>query len=242
MRFTYAEGAAGAYAVRRALGSRGAGASFARVVLAALLLPAALEAQSPDPVLDRAVAAFQAVRTLRADFVQTIRDPLIGANETSRGEFMQERPNRFAMRWREPAGDVIMSDGQFLWVYLPSTTPNQVIRSAVSSRAGGTPDVVAEFLERPRERFQVGYERAESVGGRPADVLSMVPRDRNAPYRRVLLWIDRGDALPRQVEITEASGAVRRVTLQRLRVNPRLPGSAFVFSVPAGARVVDATR
>ena len=200
-----------------------------------------LAAQNADSILNRAVAAFQEVTTLRADFVQTVRDEMIGINATSRGEFLQQRPNRFAMRWREPAGDVILSDGTWLWVYLPSTAPNQVVKSAISSQPGRTPDVVAEFLERPRERFQVTYLRSEAVRNRPADVLSFVPRQSNGPYRRVHMWIDRQDNLPHQVEITEASGAVRRVTLDRVRVNSALPASAFAFRPPAGARVVDAS-
>ena len=200
-----------------------------------------LSAQNADSILNRAVAAFQEVTTLRADFVQTVRDEMIGINATSRGEFLQQRPNRFAMRWREPAGDVILSDGTWLWVYLPSTAPNQVVKSSISSQPGRTPDVVAEFLERPRERFTVTYLRAEAVRNRPADVLSFVPRQSNGPYRRVHMWIDRQDNLPHQVEITEASGAVRRVTLDRVRVNSALPASAFAFRPPTGARVVDAS-
>lgn len=204
--------------------------------------PSPVVSTEAAPIVDRAVAAYQLVRTLRADFTQTIRDPMIGTDETSRGEFLQQRPNRFAMRWRDPAGDLILSDGAAMWVYLPSTTPGQVIRTDVTGRPGQTPDVVADFLERPRERFTIGYERAEPVAGRPADVLAFVPRERNSPYRRVLIWIDRGDNLPRRVELTEASGAVRRVTLERLRINAALPGNAFTFRPPSGVRVVDATR
>jgi len=84
--------------------------------------------------------------------------------------------------------------------------------------------------------------RSDAVGGRPADVLSFAPKQAGGPYRRVLLWIDRQDNLPHQVEISEASGTVRRVTLERMRVNTALPGSAFTFRPPAGARVVDASR
>jgi len=35
---------------------------------------------------------------------------------------------------------------------------------------------------------------------------------------------------------------VRRLTFDRMRVNPRLPASTFVFTPPRGVRVVDATR
>jgi len=204
---------------------------------------AAASAQTPDAerVVDRAVAAFQKVTSLRADFTQTVRDQMIGTNETSRGEFLQQRPNRFAMRWRQPAGDLLLADGQSLWVYLPSSTPGQVIRSTLA-RSGQTPDVIAEFLDRPRERFTIAWVKVEPVGGRDADVLSFTPRAANTAYRRVLVWIDRTDNLPHQVEITEASGSVRRISFDRMRVNGTLPASAFIFRPPAGARVVDASQ
>lgn len=216
-----------------------------RLVLTLLVAGAApASAQSADggAILDRAVAAYAQVSTLRADFTQTVRDPMIGTDETSRGEFHQQRPNKFAMRWRQPAGDVILADGQYLWVYLPSTTPRQVVRQALSGRAGEGADLVAEFLERPRERFSAAFERSDTLGGRAADVLALTPRDRHAPYRRVLIWLDRQDNLPRQVEISEVSGATRRVRLDRLRVNQPAPAAVFTFRPPAGVRVVDATR
>jgi len=198
--------------------------------------------QDANPILDRAIAAFQAVTTLRADFTQEIRDEMIGTNSTSRGEFLQERPNRFSMRWRQPAGDLLLSDGVFLWVYLPSSAPGQVVKAAVTRQPGQSPDVVADFLDRPRERFTVTFVRAESVGTRPADVLAFVPRQQGGPYRRVLIWVDRQDDLPHQVEMTEASGTVRRITFTKLRINVTLPSNAFVFRRPAGARLVDASR
>ncbi len=220
------------------------GVAFAAAVAGAgLALPLRLAAQATDagPILDGAVAAFQRVGTLRADFTQNVRDEMIGTNSTSRGEFLQQRPNKFSMRWRQPAGDVILADGSWLWVYLPSSAPNQVVTSAVTRGPGRTPDVVAEFLEQPRERFTVSYLRSEDIGNRPADALSFVPRQPNGPYRRVIIWVDRGDSLPHQVEITEASGTIRRITFDKMKVNVQIPASSFMFRPPANARVVDAS-
>jgi outer membrane lipoprotein carrier protein len=211
-------------------------------VLTVLTVPTVSFAQDASAILDRATAAFQAVTTLRADFTQSVNDPMIGTNSTSRGEFMQERPSRFSMRWRQPAGDVLLSDGMFLWVYLPSSAPGQVVKAAVTGQPGQSPDVVAEFLERPRDRFNVTFVRTENVGTRPADVLAFTPKQQGGPYRRVLIWVDRQDGLPHQVEITEASGTVRRITFDHLRVNTSIPASAFTFRPPAGTRVVDASR
>lgn len=203
--------------------------------------PYVLKAQNADSVLNRAIAAYSQVRTLRATFAQSIRDPMLG-DAVTRGELMQQRPDKFVMRWTDPRGDMLMADGQWLWVYLPSSAPNQVVKSAMTGRPGTSPDIINEFLDRPRERFTIAYVRTEAVGGSPADVLSLTPRQRNLPYSRVLVWIDRRDGLAHQVEITEASGLVRRITMSGLQVNPALPAGTFTFRPPAGARVVDASN
>jgi outer membrane lipoprotein carrier protein len=192
-------------------------------------------------VLHRAIPAFQQVSTLRAAFTQVVRDPMLGTTDTTRGELFQQRPNRFAMRFSRPAGDQLVVDGEYLWVYLPSSAPGQAIRSVVSGRPGHSPDVLHEFLEDPEQRFTVAFVRTEAASGRTADVLSFTPKQANTAYRRVLLWIDRVDALPRQVEVTEASGAVRRIALTRLTVNRPIAGSTFTFRPPPGVRVVDAS-
>jgi len=217
-----------------------------RVVLAAVLLGGALlprpaRAQNAGAILDGAVAVYGRITSFRADFVQEVTDPMIGGGEPSQGEFLQQRPNRFAMRWTRPRGDLILADGQYLWVYLPSSTPNQVVRSRLTGGAGESADVIAEFLDRPRERFTVAYVRADRANGREADVLALTPRSRDAAYARVHVWVDRQDSLVRKVEITEASGAVRRLTFDRLRTNVAIPASSFVFRPPTGIRVVDAT-
>ena len=234
----------GARTHRRTDGRRKVG----RILLAAAVLGAGLaagavraRAQDAGAVLDRAVAAFARVNSMRADFTQEVTDPMIGSSAPSRGEFLQQRPGRFAMRWTEPRGDLLVADGEYLWVFLPSSTPNQVVRTRLTGRAGESADVVAEFLERPRERFSAAYVRADRAGGRNADVLALTPLERNTAYTRVLVWVDRQDALVRKVEIGEASGAMRRITFDRLRINVRIPASAFTFRPPAGVRVVDAS-
>jgi outer membrane lipoprotein carrier protein len=210
------------------------------------LVPAGgLIAQNPSAaqILGGAVAAFRRATTLRADFTQYLRDPMVGSSDTSSGEFLRESPGKFAFRWRHPAGDVILADGKVLWAYLPSSAPGQAVRSTLTGKPGESADFLAEFLDDPGQRFLVSYVRADSVGPRPADELALVPRQQGTlPYRRVRIWVDRADSLVRRVEIDEGSGALRRIVLDRLRVNPPIPASSFVFRPPKGVRVVDASH
>src|SRR5256886_12619163 len=97
----------------------------------AVALLAGSQAPDPGPVLDRASQTYQSISTLSADFVQIVENPLVGAPDTTRGKLYQMRPSRFAMRFVVPKGDRIVSDGRYLWLYTPSTTPGQVIRAKI---------------------------------------------------------------------------------------------------------------
>ena len=198
-----------------------------------------LAVQDPGPVLDRASAAYQTIQTLSAEFVQVVANPLLGAPDTTRGRLYQMRPNHFAMRFTHPRGDRIVADGRHLWLYTPSSTPGQVIRTAIPRVGTAGPNLIGQFVERPRARYRARYLRADSLAGRMTDVVAMVPRATDFPYSEAVVWIDRDDALVRRVEIVETSGQRRTLVLEKVVVNRGVPGREFTFSPPAGLRVVD---
>ncbi len=72
------------------------------------------------------------------------------------------------------------------------------------------------------------------------DVIELVPAVPDLPFDRAVLWLDREDALPRRLEITEKSGALRTLALSKLRVNRNDPRRAPSSSrCRPGVRVVD---
>jgi outer membrane lipoprotein carrier protein len=189
--------------------------------------------------LDRASAVYQTISTLSADFVQIVENPLVGAPDTTRGRFYQMRPSRFAMRFAVPKGDRIVADGRYLWLYTPSTTPGQVIRSKIPDVGTTGPNLIGQFVERPRERYRASYLRADSLPDGVADAIALVPRQDDQPYSEAVIWVGRADGLVRRLEITETSGQLRSVMLTRIRVNAGAPGREFTFSPPSGVQVVD---
>jgi outer membrane lipoprotein-sorting protein len=71
------------------------------------------------------------------------------------------------------------------------------------------------------------------------DVVEMVPTVPDMPFGRATVWLDRGDGLPRRMEIEELSGQRRTLTLHNVRVNQPVSNKTFTFEVPAGVKVVD---
>lgn len=194
--------------------------------------------QDPWPILDHASVAYQGVRTLAASFVQIITNPMVGEPDTTRGRLFQQRPSRFAMRFTSPAGDRIVADGRYLWLYTPSTEPGQVIRSRIPQTGTG-PNLIGQFVERPRERYTARYVRADSSAAGWADVIALTPRDDSQPYSSAVIWVGRGDGLVRRVDLVESGGQERSVRLSNLQANAVVPSREFRFNAPRGVRVVD---
>jgi outer membrane lipoprotein carrier protein len=202
--------------------------------------PGSPEARSQDraaQILSQAEAAANGVRSLEADFTQTLTVPLLNQNQRSTGKLYQRKPDRFLMRFSDPAGDVIVADGRHFWLYYPSTDRTQVMRTTIA-QGGEAVDLQAQFLSNPNQRFVSTVAGEEAVGGRPAYVLTLVPRGAS-PYRILKIWVDKEDHLVRRFEMTEENESVRRVELRNLRTNHALDNSLFTFTPPAGAQVFD---
>jgi outer membrane lipoprotein carrier protein len=152
---------------------------------------------------------------------------------------MQKGQNRLSMRFSDPDGDAIVVDGRQVWVYTPSTAPGQVIRMPIPTGALYGLNVLSWILDRPAERYRMRYLRADKVNGRVADVVELIPLSSELPFSRAVVWLDRDDALPRRLEISERRGGVRTITLSHVRANTALPADAFAFTVPDGVRIVD---
>jgi outer membrane lipoprotein-sorting protein len=204
-----------------------------------LACPVAAQTRDAGAIVGRSSQVYRSLSSLTADFVQVIDNPMIDSAE-SRGTLVQAGASKLAMRFSDPPGEAVVIDGRHVWVYTPSTVPDQVLR--LKAPTGGPVygyNLLAWFLDRPAERYQAKYLREDKVGGRAVDVIELTPAVPDLPFERAVLWLDRQDGLPRRIEITEKSGALRTLALSNLRLNRRVPDSTFEFEVPQGARVVD---
>lgn len=213
------------------------------IALAAITcaVPPASKPQSVDTVLNRAIAAWAKVRTLRATFEQTVINPLTGSGMNSRGELQQRKPNRLAITFSDPAGDRIVADGENVWVFLPSATPNQVVRMSNAQAGAANTDLIGQFLDAPRKKYDITDAGTDTVNGRPLRALLLVAKPgQSLPFLRAKVWVDMKDALIRQFESTDANGISRKVRLLSLLPNARVDSGAFRFDVPKGVRVISA--
>lgn len=201
------------------------------------LLPAAAGAQNADAVIDRAVAAYARLTSMRAEFRQTLTNPLTGTTQTTSGVIMRKKPNLLSINFE--TGDRVAADGSVLWIYLPSSTPGQVIRMPYTGGNAGSVDPAQQFLDSPRTRFTVASSGTATVGGRPTHAVTLTPKRPNPNFTIAKIWIDDNDSSIRQFDVENASGLKRHVVITSFTANPELSRSSFRFSVPKGAKILD---
>lgn len=196
--------------------------------------------QSPaDRAIEAAVSAYANIRTARASFEQTITNPLLGSTFRSKGEFEQSRPNKFAFRFTDPKGDVIVCDGRFVWVYLPASTPGRVNKALCGGDQAGSLDLIGEFFTNPKERYTIGDGGAAAVGERRTHVVLLTPKSKEAAFVRAKVWIEPTTGSLVQFEAVEPNGLTRLVRITSFSPNAAVNARAFTFAVPKGVKVVD---
>jgi outer membrane lipoprotein carrier protein len=204
-----------------------------------LLLPLLVSVvlQSPaDHAIDAAVKAYANVRTAKASFEQTITNPLLGSTLRSKGDFEQSRPNRFAFRFTDPKGDVIICDGKYVWAYLPTSAPGRVNRMPCGA---GSLDLIGEFFTNPKDRYTIGDGGAATLGDRKAHVVLLTPKSKDAAFTRAKVWVEPTTGALVQFEAVEPNGVTRLVRITKFTPNAPVSESAFKFTVPRGVQVVD---
>jgi outer membrane lipoprotein carrier protein len=204
------------------------------------LLLIATSLQSPaDKAIESAVSAYAKIRTAKASFEQTITNPLLGKTLKSKGDFEQSRPNRFAFRFTDPKGDVIICDGKFVWAYLPASTPGRVNRAPCGGEGAGSLDLIGEFFTNPKARYTIGDGGATTIGDRAAHIVLLTPKSKDAAFTRAKVWIEPSTGSLLQFEAVEPNGLTRLVRITKFEANAAVNAKAFVFTVPKGVKVVN---
>lgn len=209
-----------------------------RILFAAAFAAMAAPLQAQTTLLDKAVAKYEKTATARAEFKQTLTNPLTGSTSISRGVLLRKAPNLLSVVFSGPDGDKVVADGTSLWIYSPASAPGQVIKLPNSGGRMNSVDPGSQFLVSPRTKYNIKAVGAEKVGGRATQTFQLIPKQQMA-FTKAVVWIDTSDASVRKFETTDANGLKRVVEILSWKPNVAIPKSAFRFVPPAGARIVD---
>jgi outer membrane lipoprotein carrier protein len=204
-----------------------------RGLLAAAAMLLALAAAAPARA--GAVAALREflaqTKTARGEFTQQVTRGQAQAAPPSSGTFFFERPGKFRWIYAKPYEQVLVADGERLFLY--DKDLNQVTVKKVTAALPASPASIL-FGGNEFERDFVVTDAGTRDG---IEWLKAVPRAKDSQFERIEIGFR--DGAPVAMVLADSFGQVSRLAFSRFERNARLDAQLFRFVPPAGADVLE---
>ena len=166
----------------------------------------------------------------QAAFTQTVTSADGARKKLSSGEFEFLRPNRFRFSYTKPFQQLIVADGQKVWIY--DTDLNQASSRRLTQALGSTP--AALLAGASLEPDFVLTNEASKDG---LEWALATPRSKDGAFQFMRVGFRNRDLAV--VELLDSFGQRSRLDFSRFVPNATLSGERFRFTPPAGADVIE---
>ena len=170
------------------------------------------------------------VKTGRAAFTQVVTAPDGVKKKNSSGTFEFSRPNRFRFAYLKPFEQLIVADGQKVWIF--DADLNQASSRKLSSALGNTPAALLAGGALDKD-FDLSALPAKDG----LDWAQALPRTKDGAFQSMRVGF-KGRELA-AVEIVDSFGQRSLLQFTQFVPNVGLPADSFKFTPPAGADVIE---
>jgi outer membrane lipoprotein carrier protein len=193
--------------------------------------------------MDTLASFLKNTKSGRADFTQLVTPPVkagqtVSRSKTSTGEFSFIRPARFRFDYRKPFPQVIVADGQTLWLY--DADLEQVTARKQAQALGSTPAaLIATAVDVTSLQKEFSLEAQADADG--LQWVQATPKNRESTIQsvRMGLRVEGAQVSLAKLEIFDAMGQRSVLSFERFEVNPSNLGAAqFNFVTPKGVSVI----
>lgn len=198
-----------------------------RSLVAACLAGWALAARAD--AVDTLRAFVREVKTARASFTQTVSSPDGVKKKVSSGSFEFARPNRFRFAYSKPFEQLIVADGQKVWLH--DVDLNQVTVRALDQALGATPAALLAGGTLEQDFVLAPLPAREGL-----DWVQATPKAKEGSVAQLRVGF-RGKTLA-ALEIVDAFGQRSLLQFSQVEQGVALPAERFRFTPPPGADVV----
>ncbi len=178
----------------------------------------------------RIVALFDNLKTLQAEFSQTVLDSELNVVRETSGTLQLSRPGKFRWEYAAPFAQIIVADGLNLWTYDPDleqATVKPLENSLASSPAAVfTGDAPLDENFTVREMGQAGV----------LYWVALIPKVHDGDFESIRIGLENNQLAT--MELRDSLGQITRIIFRNVVRNPSLAPETFVFTPPTGADVI----
>ena len=199
-----------------------------RFLLGLLLLPVISPSWSAS--LERFQAYLKSTQSATGNFEQKVFDKNGKLVQESRGSFALQRPGKFRWSYAKPHPQVIVGDGERVWIHDPDL--NQVTVRKLARAIGSTP---AALLAGSAD-IEKAFELSEAGTREGLEWLEAKPREKESGFERIRLGLSAEGV--EAMELVDNFGQTTLLRFTEVIRNPRIDNNTFRFTPPRGADVL----
>ncbi len=180
--------------------------------------------------LDRLKRFTANLNSMKADFTQTLFDDKMRQVEVASGFFLLQKPGKFRWDYRVPYQQLIVANGEKLWLY--DNDLEQVTVKPLEEALGAAPITLltgSDDLEKQFKIIELG-----NIDGR--EFLQLELKVKDTDYGFMLLAM--GKKGLEVMELKDKLGQVTRIEFQNIVLNAKVSSDKFEFKVPEGVDVI----
>jgi outer membrane lipoprotein carrier protein len=199
-----------------------------RLALSLLAMIFSVTAQAA--AIERFKTFARTTQSAKANFEQKVYDRGGKLVQESKGSFVFLRPGRFRWIYEKPVDQLIVGDGERVWIY--DRDLNQVTVRRISKALGSTPAALLAGASDVDKAFEL-TDAGERDG---LEWLEAKPRDRDAGFERIRMGFSATGV--QAMELVDNFGQTTRLRFSGLARNPKVDAAEFRFEPPKGADVL----
>lgn len=198
-----------------------------KIMIAFLLMGAgAAFSQSPGELLQ---TKLNSIRTMTANFQQTVKAKHRMVSRSS-GTMALQRPGHFRWQTRSPMAQVMIADGQKIWVY-----DKELEQVSVKKQQKGIGGTAALFLSGYNNTVSRDFKVTQSGSGNDV-TFDLRAKSSKGGFQHIKLRFNQNTLTG--LELYDQLGQTTSVHLSQVKINPKLSAALFQFKAPKGVDVV----
>ena len=209
-----------------------------------LLALAVANAGAAPPTAPELAASLQrkydTVKDFSADFVHAYEGGVLRKQITERGTLLIKKPGKMRWEYTAPEEKLFVSDGVKMYSYIKQD--KQVIVSTIpAADEATTPTLFLAGKGNLARDFTPSFVDPPPGSSPDSRALKLVPKTRQRDYDWLTLVVDPASLTIRGLVTVDAQGGTSRFSFTNLKENVGVADKAFVFKMPRGVDVVQAS-
>jgi outer membrane lipoprotein-sorting protein len=215
------------------------------------ILPWQLNAQahnwnSPSEVVKNIKKKFAELKSYTSDFkIQSINNK---KTANMKGKCLYKNPGKIRYEFAEPTGDLIVSDGKTLWIYIHkiNAVGKQDLEIQKNNTSGEpifqstSPSGLNRLFRKYHYKFDtIEQPRAVDNDGRKYFVLSLEQREKIGGFENMTLYVDSETYMIKKSMGTDNRGKQTTIEFMNFQANAEVEDGVFNYHISGNSKMVN---